>query len=461
MAPVPTRKLIAQQRERANNISRILPAFKTIQRNRITRAMIRDRKEKLRSYWSDFCKCHEDIIVRDDVSGDTYVTESFYAQVETIRDECHDELEQALTEMPDDGSIVSNNASVSGDQSQAPCHNLNLPKIDLPQFSGRCEDWEAFENRFVSLIHDKPQLSNVVKLEYLLGCLRDSAAEFVKDVTVSDANYTSTWNALKDRFSNLRLQVYNLTLSLLKSPPLKKESAAKLRSLLDNLNHSVRMLRNLGRPVDSWDDILVVILSERLDSTTRKSWETYLSTRGMHSEGSEFEHASSRKKPPSFKEMTEFLEGSIQALHSVELESNMGKPDTHGKPSVFNNQRSLVRAHYSGAKNKGNFSQSSSFNTNAMKCPFCSAEHYVGRCEKFRSLNSIERHKEIKRLGLCFNCLGRHQVRNCSSKRSCKKCQGSHHSMLHHERQPNFQTQQDAGLQNPGPTNQENQENPL
>ncbi|XP_066590773.1 uncharacterized protein [Prorops nasuta] len=278
MTPVPTRKLIAQQRERANNISRILPAFKTIQRNRITRAIIRDRKEKLRSYWSDFCKCHEDIIVRDDVSGDTYVIESFFAHVETIRDECHDELERALNEMPDDGSIVSNNAIVSGDQSQTPCHNLKLPKIDLPQFSGRYEDWEAFENRFVSLIHDKALLSNVVKLEYLLGCLRDSAAEFVKDVTVSTANYTSTWNALKDRFSNLRLQVYNLTLSLLKSPPLKKESAAKLRGLLDNLNHSVRMLRNLGRPVDSWDDILVVILSERLDSTTRKSWETFLST---------------------------------------------------------------------------------------------------------------------------------------------------------------------------------------
>ncbi|XP_066590774.1 uncharacterized protein [Prorops nasuta] len=176
----------------------------------------------------------------------------------------------------------------------------------------------------------------------------------------------------------------------------------------------------------------------------------------MHSEGSEFEHASSRKKPPSFKEMTEFLEGSIQALHSVDLESHMGKSDTQGKASGFNNQRSLVRAHFSGAKNKGNFSQSSSFNTTAMKCPFCSAEHYVGRCEKFRTLNSIERHKEIKRLGLCLNCLGRHQVRNCSSKRSCKKCQGSHHSMLHHDRQHNIQTQQDAGLQNPGTANQEN-----
>ncbi|XP_066599916.1 uncharacterized protein [Prorops nasuta] len=373
--PIATRKLILQQRDRANNISRILPAFKVIEKNHLTGSLVRDRLQKLHRYWAEFCKSHEEIVTRDDVNDDPYITESFFAN-----------------------------------HSQAICHNLHLPKIDLPYFTGRYEDWEAFENRFISLIHDKPQIPNVVKLQYLMGCLRDSAADFVKDVSV-----------------------YNLTLNLIKGSSMKRESASGLRSLVDDITHRVRMLRNLGRPVDSWDDLLVVIICERLDPVSRKAWETYLSTRGMHAENDAIA-VTSRKRPPTFKEMIDFLEGTIQALLSVEADQTQEKIPPQAKQFNANKSKNTVKVHHASVKPKLKGHSSNSSNTNLFKCPLCSQEHYIGKCDRFKALQSNEWHSEIRRLSLCFNCLGRHQARNCQSKRSCKRCQGSHHTMLHFDK---------------------------
>ncbi|XP_066585517.1 uncharacterized protein [Prorops nasuta] len=435
MAPVSTRKLILQQRDRAENISRILPAFRKIEKSRLNRALVRDRIQKLHGYWIKFCKRHEEIITRDDIADDPYLTESFFASTEDLRDECNDELSRVLAAFPNDdvaNTSTASQSSVSNENSNTVCHNLHLPKIDLPHFSGKYEDWEAFENRFSSLIHEKAQVPNVVKLQYLMGCLQGPAADFVKDVAVTDANYVSTWNALKDRFSNLRLQVYNLTHSLIKNPSLKKESASGLRALVDDVTHRVRMLKNIGRPVDHWDALLVVIVSERLDSVTRKSWETYLSTRSMQGD-QESGAVASRKKPPTFKELIDFLEGTIQALTSVETESCPEKSAANGKSSGHYKLRGLVKSHHSGAKYKAKSSTSNTVVSDSRKCPLCSLEHYVGRCDKFKALSGSDRHNEIRRLGLCFNCLGQHQVRNCNSKRFCRKCQGPHHTMLHRD----------------------------
>ncbi|XP_066585388.1 uncharacterized protein [Prorops nasuta] len=433
MAPTATKRLIIQQRDRASNIRRILPTFQLIERNRLNASIIKDRLKKLQGYWAEFSKWHEEIIIRDDAIDDPYITESLFVDTEAIRDNCNDELMQALNNLnANDETSSLTRRSTDSDNSQTLCSNLHLPKIDLPNFTGRYEDWEAFENRFVSLIHDKAQLPNVIKLQYLMGCLRGSAADFVKDVAVTDANYLSTWTALKDRFSNLRLQVYHLTLSLVKTAPLKRESALGLRTLVDDITHRIRMLKNLGRPVDAWDDLLVVIISERLDSVTRKAWETYLSTRGMQA-GADMNIASSRKKPPTFKELVDFLEGTIQALLSVESEPATEKPAVPSKQTNLSKNKSSVKFHHAGVKPKAKGWNAGSKSAALLKCPICSAEHYVGRCDKFTSLQSKDRHDQVRQLGLCFNCLGQHQVRNCSSKRHCKTCQVNHHTLLHRD----------------------------
>jgi hypothetical protein len=49
------------------------------------------------------------------------------------------------------------------------------------------------------------------------------------------------------------------------------------------------------------------------------------------------------------------------------------------------------------------------------------------------SLSTLQRKEAVKRRGLCLNCLKRrHLIKDCQSIR-CRKCSGSHNTLLHHE----------------------------
>ncbi|XP_071581306.1 uncharacterized protein [Temnothorax nylanderi] len=47
-------------------------------------------------------------------------------------------------------------------------------------------------------------------------------------------------------------------------------------------------------------------------------------------------------------------------------------------------------------------------------CDCCNGTHFVVTCTKFRDLSPVERQKLVISRRLCFNCLGRHNVRSCS-----------------------------------------------
>ena len=44
---------------------------------------------------------------------------------------------------------------------------------------------------------------------------------------------------------------------------------------------------------------------------------------------------------------------------------------------------------------------------------------------------STEKYLEhVKKEGLCFNCLGKHRVSQCTSQSHCKKCNNKHHTNI-------------------------------
>lgn len=66
------------------------------------------------------------------------------------------------------------------------------------------------------------------------------------------------------------------------------------------------------------------------------------------------------------------------------------------------------------------------------KCPIDEEEHYVGKCPKFLAMTVAERIDEIKKQGLCFNCLSDdHTSKDCQSKSTCRECKGKHHTLIH------------------------------
>ena len=49
--------------------------------------------------------------------------------------------------------------------------NINLPNVQLPQFSRRYEDYPGFTDQFRATIHNNSHLSGRKKLTYLRSCL--------------------------------------------------------------------------------------------------------------------------------------------------------------------------------------------------------------------------------------------------------------------------------------------------
>ena len=61
------------------------------------------------------------------------------------------------------------------------------------------------------------------------------------------------------------------------------------------------------------------------------------------------------------------------------------------------------------------------------------SNHDLQDCMVFQGYDYEKRRKHAFENGHCFNCLGKHQARNCTSKVRCSECQGRHLTLMHKE----------------------------
>ncbi|GLV41810.1 hypothetical protein CBL_02995 [Carabus blaptoides fortunei] len=55
--------------------------------------------------------------------------------------------------------------------------------------------------------------------------------------------------------------------------PVGKESASKIRKLVDTVSKNLRALDQLEQPTSQWNTLLVYIISTKLDAATAREWE--------------------------------------------------------------------------------------------------------------------------------------------------------------------------------------------
>ena len=125
-------------------------------------------------------------------------------------------------------------------------------------------------------------------------------------------------------------------------------------------------------------------------------------------------------KLPSCDDCSKVMERHCQFLESVETSR------THVAPCKSGHQQS-------GKSNDKNSKSGSSFSVSICICPLCSkSDHTISRSSRFREMDVSQRFENVKRLGLCLNCLSKgHHVNNCSLSFKCKSCSRLHHSMVH------------------------------
>jgi hypothetical protein len=277
---------------------------------------------------------------------------------------------------------------------------INLPVIQIPEFSGHFEKWLSFRDVFQSLIHNNNNLNSIEKMHYLKSSLSGDALHTIENLAISGANYDEAWSLLEKRYGNERLIVQAHIRKILNSPAINKCTAASLRQLSDDVQSNLAALKALNRPVQHWDDILVTIIPDKLDFHSNREWQGKL--------GNEM---------PDSKTLLDFLENRYQHVASITASSA--------------NQTSQEKS----GQNKSSKHQSSSNSViiNKQSCAFCKkTNHSLHQCTSFLRLSTDEKLKQVINLKLCENCLrGNHSTANCKSNNTCRDCKGRHHTLLH------------------------------
>lgn len=182
---------------------------------------------------------------------------------------------------------------------------LRLSKIELPSFSGKVEDWYSFYDTFEKLINANSGLSAIQKFHYLRSSLKCEAAEVIKAFEITTENYREAWELLIERYDNRRRIVQGHVKALFVLPSMTKENHSQLRILLDGVCKHLRALKALERPTDSWDDLIVHLITSKLDSITKKEWET----------------SRLDSLVPTFKQLKDFLLQRCLALEAIASKS--------------------------------------------------------------------------------------------------------------------------------------------
>ena len=275
----------------------------------------------------------------------------------------------------------SNAATVLPSSAQTTHISLqSLPKLDLPKFSGKFSDWENFRDVFRAVIHRREDLSPVMKLHYLRTHLSGDALEKIKSLPILGDNYERAWTTLTEYYENQRRIVSSHIFEIFSVKPMKMDSSSEIL--------------------------------KQLDLNTRKEWERHLGDSVV---------------PPTLEQLQAFLRSQTLTLQAIEAGT---RSSSNNNPKAQSSNSKSRKSEHDNAQSVYSH-QTSSSPPAEKKCSFCNQSHFTNRCERFLNKSIPEQKELIKSSNLCFNCLGKHNVKNCTSTYRCFLCKAKHHTMVH------------------------------
>ncbi|XP_058811047.1 uncharacterized protein LOC131675938 [Topomyia yanbarensis] len=343
------------------------------------------RLERLEPLWDKMNDAVDDVAAHED----NVDTES------TVKDRL---------ELKDDPEASALNQSTRmNDTAQIRAPHAKLPQISLPKFGGKIDDWLNFRDLYMSLIHWQTDLPEVEKFHYLRSQLEGEALNLVNTLPLTKANYMVAWDMLVQRYSNTKLLKKRKIQALFELSSIKRESAEEMHSLLESFEAIVKSLDHIvSQPADYKDLLLLHMLSSRLDSSSRRSWEDL----------------SSSREDETLKDLTDFMRRRIQMLEAISTKQETIKNDSAQlSKRKFPLSTKICNAAFQASSSKG--------------CPACPETHPLYQCSVFKGMPVHDKENLLRTNSLCRNCFRRgHQAKECSSKYTCRRCKGRHHTLV-------------------------------
>ena len=305
----------------------------------------------------------------------------------------------------------------------------------MPTFSGKHSDWENFRDLFRPTVHRSEMCKSEDKLYYLHTHIKEKALEIAKRLKLVVENYDKIWKDLKAYYENPRRLVQAHLTEFFNVSPMQNDSYTALNKFTKEIFPPLDALESIGRPVNQWSDLLVFIISAKLDAKTLKEWQRNLGACTV---------------PPTMKQLRKFLESQLLTLEGMESGYGVSYLNKYvsSTPSGKQTSKSNPQTHQS-------LTNPSPPKAKSYKpCTFCSGEHFIATCPEFRSKSIPDRQAFVESKQLCSNCLGDHPIKSCRSLKRCFICKRLHHTFLHNNKQKKPANQEKSMANEFAPRNQ-------
>lgn len=340
----------------------------------------------------------EELNANGELDSEAYFLEDWYQEICRAYLKFHGALLRASKASSSRGA-----SSAASTINSSECTNqATLPKLPLPKFSGRYEEWVSFHDRFQSLVDGNTTLAQVDKLQYLISCLSGDAAMVIANIPIQSDNYTRAYEKLRSRYENKRSIVNAHLDTLFSLKTVTRKCAKSLEQVRSTVANTIEALTALGGSPKDWDYFLVYLISKKLDSETQEAWELSI---GASTE------------PPTYSSLDEFLASRVRGLESLGARASAAP----GKPQPERQSHAPSR----GARVH-------TVSPASVSCPLCPEQHLLFQCEQYRSKTPQQRHRFLQENKRCYNCLSNsHNSQACRSEKRCNTCRRKHHSTIH------------------------------
>lgn len=144
----------------------------------------------------------------------------------------------------------------------------------------------------------------------------------------------------------------------------------------------------MGEQKESWDRLIIYIMSNKFDLVTRRDWESYRYCGDL----------------PTMEDLNLFLKNKCEMLEKLEI-------------SQINREQSIVHSkEIRSRRHSNNFSVTNlNQNNSKFKCYYCKQDHSIFKCESFLKLKVNDRIAAVKQLKLCLNCIRDSHPDGCES----------------------------------------------
>ena len=282
---------------------------------------------------------------------------------------------------------------------------VKLPKFVIKHFNGDPTEWQSFKESFEESVDKNETLSQIEKMNYLMGYLTGEAEKCLKGLRLSNENYKIAKDMLEKRFGNPQIIISSHVRKLLSFKVVQSVKNVKgLRELFDNIELEVRSLSSIGCDSTTYGTMLIPIIMDKIPEEIKLALSLEFGNNIW-----------------DINKLLEVFRKELEAREKFSINNSVEQTD-----EIFSGQ-----ALYNSGKS-GKLTTSTKEEKNDQKtllCIFCRRNHLSFKCD---IITKPEARKDILvKENRCFVCMKTgHSAKQCRLSWKCRKCGGRHNNAI-------------------------------